>query len=55
MDDNKYQICKRCVMDTSDPSIKFTDEGICDNCIQFDKITKKYWFEKQNDNEKHSW
>jgi N-acetyl sugar amidotransferase len=51
MGEINYKICKRCVMDTSDPSIKFTDEGICDNCIQFDKITKKYWFEKQNDKE----
>ncbi len=49
MGEIKYKICKRCVMDTSDPSITFSEEGICDNCIQFDKITKKYWDEKQSD------
>lgn len=27
-----YQICKRCVMDTTDPDIKFDDEGICNHC-----------------------
>ena len=38
-------------MDTSDPSIVFNNEGICDNCNQFEKITKKYWLEKQNNKE----
>jgi len=47
----KYKICKRCVMDTSDPSIKFTEEGICDNCIQFDNITKPYWQAKQKNSD----
>ena len=51
MEINKYRICKTCVMDTSDPEIVFSDEGICDNCNQFQKITKKYWLEKQNNQE----
>ena len=38
-------------MDTSDPSITFSDDGICDNCNQFENVTKKYWFDKQNDKE----
>ena len=38
-------------MDTSDPEIVFSDEGICDNCNQFQKITKKYWLEKRNNQE----
>lgn len=38
-------------MDTSDPSITFSDNGVCDNCNQFENITKKYWFDKQNDKE----
>ena len=49
MNNLKYQICKKCVMDTTDPSITFSDDGICDNCNQFENITKKYWFDKQND------
>ena len=28
----KYKICNRCVMDTSDPDIRFNDKGICSNC-----------------------
>ncbi len=27
-----YQICKRCVMDTSDPDIVFDEEGVCNHC-----------------------
>lgn len=29
-----YQICKRCVMDTSDPEIVFDEHGVCNNCQQ---------------------
>lgn len=28
----EYQICKRCVMDTSDPDIVFDNQGICNHC-----------------------
>ena len=27
-----YQICKRCIMDTSDPEIRFDTHGICNHC-----------------------
>jgi N-acetyl sugar amidotransferase len=27
-----YQMCVRCVMDTSDPDIVFDDEGVCNHC-----------------------
>ncbi|MDN3511645.1 MAG: N-acetyl sugar amidotransferase [Candidatus Jettenia sp. CY-1] len=27
-----YQICKRCIMDTSDPDIQFDANGICNHC-----------------------
>lgn len=30
-----YQICTRCVMDTSDPWIEFDKDGICNHCISF--------------------
>ena len=30
-----YQICLRCVMDTSDPDIKFDEEGFCNHCETF--------------------
>lgn len=40
----KYQICKNCVMDTSDPKISFDEDGICDNCISFKKNVEPYWY-----------
>ena len=31
----KYQICKRCVMDTSDKFIQFNSDGICNHCSEY--------------------
>ena len=28
----EYQICKRCVMDTTDPDIVFDENGYCNHC-----------------------
>lgn len=28
----EYQICKRCIMDTSDKTIVFDEDGICNHC-----------------------
>lgn len=30
-----YQICQRCVMDTSDPGIIFNQDGVCNHCETF--------------------
>jgi hypothetical protein len=30
-----YQICRRCVMDTSDPWIQFSADGTCNHCSDF--------------------
>ena len=27
-----YQICVRCVMDTTDPWIEFNSKGVCNHC-----------------------
>ena len=32
---NNYQICTRCVMDTSDPDISFNEKGFCNHCDAF--------------------
>jgi N-acetyl sugar amidotransferase len=32
----KYQICARCVMDTSDPDIRFDSNGICNHCREYE-------------------
>lgn len=40
----KYQICSRCVMDTSDPEIKFDAAGVCNHCRNFEEISARTWF-----------
>lgn len=30
-----YQICTRCVMDTTDPKIQFDENGVCNHCTNF--------------------
>ncbi len=39
-----YQVCTKCVMDTTDPEITFDSKGICNHCREFEKITSKGWF-----------
>ncbi len=38
-----YQICKNCIMDTSDPHIEFDNDGLCNHCINFRDILKPNW------------
>jgi len=40
---NKYQICTKCVMDTSDSRIKFDEKGVCDHTIDFQQNTVPNW------------
>lgn len=40
----KYQMCARCVMDTSDPEILFDRDSVCSHCLHFDEVTRKEWF-----------
>lgn len=35
MNQPNYQQCTNCVMDTSDPQIKFNDKGECNLCVEF--------------------
>jgi len=35
VENRQYQICTNCVMDTTDRSITFDDEGVCDHCQRF--------------------
>ncbi|MBK8622495.1 MAG: 7-cyano-7-deazaguanine synthase [Saprospiraceae bacterium] len=39
-----YQICTRCVMDTTDPDIYFDNKGICNHCHSFEINQKNHWF-----------
>jgi N-acetyl sugar amidotransferase len=40
----KYQICNRCIMDTSDPEIVFDEIGNCNHCNSFYESASKIWF-----------
>lgn len=40
---NRYQLCTRCVMDTTDPEIAFDEEGVCNHCREFDRIAPQQW------------
>lgn len=37
-----YEICTRCVMDTTDPEIKFDEKGVCNHCTIHKELIKEY-------------
>lgn len=39
-----YQQRTCCIMDTTDPEIKFDKNGVCNHCREFDEVTSKRWF-----------
>ncbi len=38
-----YRMCRRCVMDTTDPEITFDAEGVCNHCRRFELEMKPHW------------
>lgn len=36
-----YQVCVRCVMDTSDPDITFDEHGVCNHCRDYDLLVRQ--------------
>jgi len=38
-----YQICVRCIMDTTDPNIQFDEDGICNHCKLIMDHRDRYW------------
>ncbi len=44
MTNSSYQMCTRCVMDTTDPEITFDEQGMCNHCHEFDNVISKCWF-----------
>ena len=38
-----YHICSHCVMDTSDKSLSFDENGICDRCREFEDRILLWW------------
>ena len=43
-----YQICTRCVMDTSDEDIDFDVQGICHHCCDFEVVLKQPRYRKED-------
>lgn len=44
MQNKNYQMCIKCVMDTTDKEIVFDENGVCNHCREFDEVTSKRWF-----------
>lgn len=44
MTKKEYQICNRCIMDTSDSKIEFDENSICNHCRGYDKKIGKQTF-----------
>lgn len=40
----QYQVCTRCVMDTSDPAIVFDADGVCNHCHGYDERARRELF-----------
>ncbi len=39
----EYQVCTNCVMDTTDPDIRFDEQGCCDFCKNFYNVILPSW------------
>jgi N-acetyl sugar amidotransferase len=42
-----YQICRNCAMDTSDPTIRFDDTGLCIYCLNYNELILADWNKKR--------
>jgi len=47
-----YQICTRCIMDTSDPEISFDDDGVCSHCHYYDGLASAFIWDEVTRKEK---
>ena len=36
-----YQICTRCIMDTTDSDIEFDENGVCNHCKKHDELVRE--------------
>src|SRR5690606_4262448 len=45
MSQQEYRICPRCIMDTSDPDITFSENGECNHCAKFDRDIMPFWLQ----------
>ncbi len=49
MSNRDYQICKTCVMDTSDSNITFDSDGVCEYCNNFQSYIMPNWHDDERD------
>ena len=49
-----YQICIRCIMDTTDPNITFDSSGTCSHCQNFDQVIVPNWVDGKDNNKELS-
>ena len=47
----KYQICTKCVMDTTDKEITFNEQGVCNHCLDYE-LRKKQLISDPEEREK---
>lgn len=40
--EKNYKQCTKCIMDTTDPNIKFDEMGICNHCHEYEAAEKKH-------------
>jgi len=45
----EYQICTRCIMDTTDPDIVFDEKGECNHCRSYDKLADRKLFSNEKE------
>ncbi len=43
MNERKYQVCSRCVMDTTDSGIRFDEHGVCQRCREYEERILPDW------------
>ncbi len=43
MSERKYQVCSRCVMDTTDSDIQFNEHGVCQRCREYEERILPDW------------
>ncbi len=43
--DRAYQVCTRCIMDTTDPDIEFDQDGVCNHCHSYDRMVREFVIE----------
>lgn len=47
--DGTYQICARCIMDTTDSEIEFDENGVCNHCKTYENVIKKFYQTNERD------